>query len=117
MRVSISKIENAKNMILPEETVINTNIKLRLQRPPWGHKLRWTVYPMSGITNTSDIAATCVPVDGISDVSVYNGHFPVYPMFPCITDTLSPCVCVSLHACECVRVRAGVRAYLLVFTC
>ena len=51
---------------------------------------------MSGVTNTSDIAATCVLVDGISDVSVYNGHFPVYPMFPYMTFTLSirACVCI-----------------------
>ena len=54
---------------------------------------------MSGVTNTLDTAATSVLVDGISDVSVYNGYFPVYPMLPYITDTLS----FSLSARVCVR--------------
>ena len=65
---------------------------------------------MSGVTDTSDIAATFVLVDGISDVSVYNGHFPVYPMFPYVTNTLSMYASLSacMHVCACMRVRACV---------
>ena len=67
---------------------------------------------MSTVTDTSDIAATGVLVDAISDVSVYNGHFPVYPMIPYITVTLFLRERPSVRARTCMCARANLRAFV-----
>jgi hypothetical protein len=82
------------------------------------------LYSLSGIFNIGYSGHFHL---GGRDVSIYNGHFPVYPIFPCTRDSLSLSLSVCLSFCllssgclslsMCVSVCVGVYVYVWVCVC